>query len=53
MRLEDGGVALRPLVEADAAPLAAAARDQLAPYSIELRGARRDVYVYALLAEDL
>ena len=32
MRLEDGDVALRSLVEADAAPLAAAARDPLVPY---------------------
>lgn len=32
MRLEDGDVALRPLVEADAPAIAAAARDPLVPY---------------------
>ncbi len=32
MRLEDGEVAVRPLVEADAAAVAAAARDPLVPY---------------------
>ena len=32
MRLEDGDVALRPLVEADAPAIAAAVRDPLVPY---------------------